>query len=98
MDINGCHVVLIGLDADSPDGFVMTVSRYVGVRKMSDGIPEGTERVDRGPFLGVIAARDYAFSWDDATNPPPIPDANKKTDTVSEPIETGEPKLQNPGV
>lgn len=96
MDINGCHVVLSGFDAESPDGFVMTVSRYIDVRRMDQGIPVDAVRVDRGPFQGVIAARDYALSWDDAKNPPPMSEPVKKTDTVSE-VKPKEPQFVPPG-
>jgi hypothetical protein len=76
MDVNGCHIVC-SLNADSPDGFEATVSRYVGVRFLQDGIPEGAEKISRGPFMTTRAAVVYAHAWNDAETPPPIPEEPK---------------------
>lgn len=75
MDVNGCHIVSV-LCADGDEGFSSTVSRYVGVRWLTDlinGIPADAIKVERGPFLSIPAAVLYAHSWSDATTPPPMP-------------------------
>jgi len=73
MDINGCHIVS-KIDAKSPDGFSSMVSRYVSVKKLTDGIPDGSIKVDRGPFDRIADAIKYAHSWNDSATPPPMPE------------------------
>lgn len=77
MDVNGCHIVC-SLNASSEDGFEATVSRYVGVRFLQDGIPKDAVKVSRGPFMTTLAAVIYAHSWNDANTPPPMPTDEKK--------------------
>lgn len=68
MDVNGCHIVSV-LNADSPDGFASTVSRYVGFPKLID-VPADAEKVSKGPFYRQREAVVYAIAWKDASSPP----------------------------
>lgn len=103
MDINGCHIVSV-INADFADGFAPTVSRYVGCRKIPNPVPEDAIKISRGPFLTIRAAIQYAQTWNDANEPPPMPVEPPKAEPAK--IETASesvavqivPEAENPPI
>lgn len=102
LDINGCRIVSV-LNADAEDGFLPTVSRYVGLRNppSDDELPKDAVKVSRGPFATIRAAIEYAKTWNDAETPPPMPVPKPKSEptieTASESIAIQiEPPSENP--
>lgn len=104
MDVNGC-LITHEIDADTDDGFAMTVTRFVGIRLLTDlpsPWPENLVKVSRGPFKSIKESVDYAKSWNDANTPPPIPEVKPKegsvkVETASESISVQiEPPSENP--
>lgn len=109
MDVNGCHITH-DLDDTADEGFAMTVTRYIGVRFLTDlphPWPDDLEskKVSRGPFKSIKVSVDYATSWNDAETPPPMPvveppkkdeDPPKNDDSAkSDNASTGQEKSQS---
>ena len=74
MHVNGCHIVST-LSSETEEGFLSTVSRTVITVSTEPQLPSTEAVLQRGPFTRINDAIMYAMSWNDPTNPPPIPAA-----------------------